>query len=157
MNNYQFFFFLAVSITALSLITLAVPSHAQSSPEKQLIDTSYGAFIFVQTFLHNSNGQLITYMATDTFTNIDSKLLENLLDSEANDKDPIITLEGKKYQVINRKLIIPYDKENVIASTIIAHSQEGKLKTVARFAHDGYPIEPGDKVTSIWTFIRPID
>jgi len=45
----------------------------------------------------------------------------------------------------------------VIASTILADSNVGKLTTVARFAHDGYPIVEGDKVHSIWTFLRPVE
>ncbi len=39
---------------------------------------------------------------------------------------------------------------------MLAHSQSGALKTVARFAHDGYPIIPGDKVQSVWTFLKPV-
>ena len=77
--------------------------------------------------------------------------------SEVSENDPIITINGKKFQVIKRKLTITYDKENVIASTILASTEDGSLRTVARFAHDGYPIVEGDKVHSIWTFLRPVE
>jgi len=83
--------------------------------------------------------------------------LENLLQTEESENDPIITINGENFQVIKRKLTITYDKENVIASTILASSNDGTLTTVARFAHDGYPIISGDKVHSIWTFLRPVD
>ncbi len=84
-------------------------------------------------------------------------VLQKLLEKEASEMDPIIEINGEKFQVIKRKLSITYDKENVIASTILADSTEGALTTVARFAHDGYPIVEGDKVHSIWTFLRPVE
>jgi len=116
-----------------------------------------GTFVFVQTLLENSNGQVVTYLTSDKFTDLNTISLQKLLDKEVSDKDPIIEINGEKFQVIKRKLSITYDKENVIASTILADSHEGTFTTVARFAHDGYPIIEGDKVHSIWTFLRPVE
>jgi len=113
--------------------------------------------IVVQTFVENSEGQLVTYLASDKFTDLNFAALDILLDSEASETDPLITINGKKFQVIQRSLTIPYDRENVIASTIMAHSQNDELVQVARFAHDGYPIINGDQVKSVWTFIRPYE
>jgi len=58
--------------------------------------------------------------------------------------------------VIKRGLSIPQEKENVIASTLLASIFSDKTIIIARFAHDGYPIIEGDIVTTIWTFIRPV-
>jgi len=114
-------------------------------------------FIFVQTFVHNSQGQMVTYLASEKFSYIDTTALTNLLNFEESDADKIIEINGKQFQIIKRRMVIPIDKENVIASTIIAHSTNGTLNMVARFAHDGYPILVGEKVTTVWTFIRPIE
>ncbi len=111
----------------------------------------------MQTLLENSDGQVVTYLTSDKFTDLNKAALEKLLDKEVSDKDPIIEINGEKFQVIKRKITITYDKDNVIASTILADSTEGVLTTVARFAHDGYPIVEGDKVHSIWTFLRPVE
>jgi len=100
---------------------------------------------------------VVTYLTSDKFTDLNKAALQKLLDKEVSEKDPIIEINGEKFQVIKRKLTITYDKENVIASTILADSTEGVLTTVARFAHDGYPIVEGDKVHSIWTFLRPVE
>jgi len=150
-------FFLAV-VTVIILVTSYTSySHAQSSfPPAELFSGLY-TFIFVQTLLENSNGQVVTYLTSDKFTDLDTDALEKLLDAEVSENDPIININGQKFQVIKRKLTITYDKENVIASTILAASDEGTLTNVARFAHDGYPIVSGDKVHSIWTFLRPVE
>jgi len=151
---------LQLLLTVVSVITLissvASISYAQSASNSPAFLTEFGTFIFVQTLLENSNGQVVTYLTSDKFTDLNTDALQKLLDKEASEKDPIIDINGQKFQVIKRKLTITYDKENVIASTILADSNEGSLTTVARFAHDGYPIVEGDKVHSIWTFLRPV-
>ena len=149
--------FLAIPIVIILIGSFTSYSHAQSSfPPTELLSGLY-TFIFVQTLLENSNGQVVTYLTSDKFTDLDADALEELLDTEVSENDPIININGQKFQVIKRKLTITYDKENVIASTILAHSVDGTLTTVARFAHDGYPIVSGDKVHSIWTFLRPLE
>jgi len=146
-----------VTIIAITIISLAGYSYGQSislQPSYSYQDSK--TFIFVQTFLRNSNGQLITYLGSDQFTDIDVVALESLLTLENTENDPIITINGQKYHVIKRGLTIPQEKENVIASTILASTHGGVTTWIARFAHDGYPIIEGDQVTTIWTFIRPI-
>jgi len=148
----KYFTLLAIPIVIILIGSFTSYSHAQSSfsPSERLFGLY--TFIFVQTLLENSDGQVVTYLTSDKFTDLNSDVLEKLPEN-----DPIININGQKFQVIKRKLTITYDKENVIASTILAHSVDGTLTTVARFAHDGYPIVSGDKVHSIWTFLRPLE
>jgi len=158
MNNKSNRLFLLIGvISTITVLSFSGYSYAQSIP-LQISNPSQESetFIFVQTFLRNSNGQLITYLGSDQFTDVDEFALEGLLTLEDTEKDPIITINGKKFKVIKRGLTIPQEKENVIASTILASTLGGETTFIARFAHDGYPIIEGDKVTTIWTFIRPI-
>jgi len=155
MKKYLLFSTLAMGIILIA--SFASFSFAQSSSNLPEFFSERDTFVFVQTLLENSDGQVITYLTSDKFTDLNKDALQKLLDKEVSEKDPIIEINGEKFQVIKRKLSITYDKENVIASTILADSNNNKLTTVARFAHDGYPIVEGDKVHSIWTFLRPIE
>jgi len=155
MKKYLLFSALAMSI--IFIASFASLSFAQSSANLPEFFSESDTFVFVQTLLENSDGQVVTYLTSDKFTDLNKDALQKLLDKEVSEKDPIIEINGEKFQVIKRKLTITYDKENVIASTILADSTEGVLTTVARFAHDGYPIVEGDKVHSIWTFLKPIE
>jgi len=155
MNRNLVFLMIIFSIGTLMILSFPSYSFAQTTPQEKTLLSEQRTFIFVQTFVRNSQGQLVTYLASDKFSFINMGALKNLLDFEESENDPIITINEKKFQVIKRQVTIPYEKENVIASTIIAHSTQGKLNMVARFAHDGYPLIPGDKVTTVWTFIRP--
>ncbi len=155
MKKYLLFSALVMGIIFIASFTSL--SFAQSSANLPEFFLERDTFVFVQTLLENSDGQMVTYLTSDKFTDLNKDALQKLLDKEVSEKDPIIEINGEKFQVIKRKLSITYDKENVIASTILADSHEGALTTVARFAHDGYPIVEGDKVHSIWTFLRPVE
>ena len=153
----KYLLFSALAMAVIFIASFASLSFAQSSANLPEFFSERDTFVFVQTLLENSDGQVITYLTSDKFTDLNKDALQKLLDKEVSEKDPIIEINGEKFQVIKRKLSITYDKENVIASTILADSNNNKLTTVARFAHDGYPIVEGDKVHSIWTFLRPIE
>ncbi len=155
MKKYLLFSALVMGI--IFVASFSSYSYAQSSPAKTDLVSESETFVFVQTLLENSDGKVVTYLTSDKFTDLNKAALEKLLEKEVSEKDPIIEINGEKFQVIKRKLTITYDKENVIASTILADSSNDKLTIVARFAHDGYPIVEGDNVHSIWTFLRPVE
>jgi len=155
MKKQLFLVLLVVPFLVGIIFSLTNSSYGQSEDENNFLSKTE-TFIFVQTFVENSDGELVTYLTSDKFSDLYLRELDILLESEVSEKDPIISIEGQKYQVIKRKQTISHDRENVIASTMLADSQNGALKTVARFAHDGYPIIPGDKVQSVWTFLKPV-
>ena len=119
-------------------------------------DIEKGLFIFVQTTVRNSDGQLINYLESSKFTNLSLELLGPFLDFEASrGDDPIVTINEKEYQVIRRVQSKTFTFDDLVASTILSDTVDGKLVMLARFAHDGYPVSNGDTLESMWTFIRP--
>ncbi len=113
-------------------------------------------FVFVQTTIRNSDGQLVTYLESSKFTDLNLELLGPFLDSEAaRGDDPIVTINGEEYQVIRRVQSKIFPSDDLVASTLLSNVVDGKLTMLARFAHDGYPVSEGDTLQSMWTFIRP--
>jgi len=154
--NKKYLLFLVCITAILSIISITELSYAQTQFSTKQLLSEDKVFIYVQTIVKNSEGQVLTYLTSHEFTNLDLDALEILLNSEASENDPVITVDGKKFQVLKRQTDVTYGKEDVIASTLLAHATDNKLNIVARFAHDGYPILVGEEVTSIWTFIRPV-
>ena len=116
-----------------------------------------GLFIFVQTTVRNSDGQLVAYLESSKFTHLELEELELFLDFEASrGNDPIVTINEEEYQVIRRVQSKTFGFEDLVASTMLSNSDEGKITLLARFAHDGYPVSSGDTLESIWTFVRPV-
>jgi len=115
-----------------------------------------GLFIFVQSTIRNSDGQLVTYLESSKFTDLNLELLGPFLDMETSrTNDPIVTINDKEYQFIRRVQSKTFPSEDLVASTILSDTIDGKLTMLARFAHDGYPVSAGDTLESMWTFIRP--
>jgi len=112
-------------------------------------------FVFVQSTIRNSDGQLVTYLESSKFTDLNLELLAPFLDGEAaRGDDPIVTINGEEYQVIRRAQSKTFDRDDLVASTLLSDVVGGKLTMLARFAHDGYPVSEGDILQSTWTFIR---
>lgn len=123
------------------------------------IQTNLGddIFVFVQTTVRNSDGNLVVYLESTKFSNLNISELNLFLDREAaNGDDPIITIDDKHYQIIRRMQTQPINSDGLVASTLLFFSVDGKPILLARFAHDGYPIVQGDTLQSIWTFVRPV-
>ncbi len=135
-------FAVAISFTSFSY------AQTQTSLEK-------GIFISVQSELRNSDGQLITFLESSKFTNLNLPSLNDFLDFEASlGNDPVVTIDGKNYQVIQRTRTITFDSDNVIGSTNLSDNLDGAEILLARFAHDGLPVVFGDSLKSTWTFVR---
>lgn len=148
--------FLISGVVLVGLISTINFSYSQSFEGP--VGSDRPILVFVETFVRNSDGQLITYLTSSKFTYVDWFALDTLLDNETNENDPVFELNGINYQLIRRQQVIAYDSESSIASTLLARTlDDGTPQIVARFAHDGYPILPGEQVTSIWTFIRPVN
>ncbi len=114
-------------------------------------------FIFVQSTVRNSDGVLVAYLESSKFTDLNKSGLETFLDFEASrGNDPVIAIDGQNYQVIRRVQSQSFDSDGLVASTILSDNVDGKNTGLARFAHDGYPVESGDTLESMWTFVRVV-
>ncbi len=134
------------------LIVISATNYSQAYQT----DIDKGLFIFVQSTIRNSDGQLVTYLESSKFTDLNLERLGSFLDFEtARANDPTVTINEKEYQVIRRVQTKTFPRDDLVASTILSDTIDGKLTMLARFAHDGYPVSPGDTLESMWTFIRP--
>ncbi len=135
-------------------IILLIPIGSSFAYQSNLGDD---VFIFVQSTVRNSDGTLVAYLESTKFTDLNLPELKSFLDFEASrGNDPVITIDGEKYQVIRRVQSQSFDSDGLVASTILSDAVDGKNIVLARFAHDGYSTVPGDTLESMWTFVRPV-
>jgi len=114
-------------------------------------------FILVQTSVRNSDGQLVVYLESSKFTELNKPALKSFLDFEASrGTDPIVTIDGENYQIIRRVQSQIFNSDGLVANTVLSDNIDGNPILLARFAHDGYPKTSGDSMESVWTFIRPV-
>lgn len=113
--------------------------------------------ILVQTTLRDSDGNLIAHLESNKFTDVNVSALNSFLDYQASfATDPVYEVGDKKFQLMKREMSVTIDKERVVASTLLIDARDERNTLLVRFAHDGFPVIPGDQVTSVWTFFREL-
>ena len=141
--------FLAVLmfIPPLSFAQLADHTFDTSIEEGQI-------YIIIQIQIRDSNGHLVGYIETDRITVNDLEFLSGILDelSENPKNTKIITIDGKKYEVIVEEHHARYSADFPLSMSNITTNDD---KIVVYANYDGSPIGKGDLVITTWTMIRP--
>jgi len=136
----------------ISFVLLFPSAFAQNSQPANL-----DVYIFVQTFVRNSDGVLVHYFENDKFTDKNLAALDIFMDLEAaRGNAPVYDIEGKKFQLIQRSKVLEIDSYQLVASTKLEDSTNPISTNLARYAHDGFFLTPGDQITQVWTFLRQI-
>ena len=136
----------------ISFILILPGAFAQNSEPASL-----DVYIFVQTFVRNSDGVLVHYFENDKFTDKNLAALDIFMDLEAaRGNAPVYDIEGKKFQLIQRSKVLEIDSYQLVASTKLEDSTNPISTNLARYAHDGFFLTPGDQITQVWTFLRQI-
>jgi len=136
---------LAITITLSSIL---VVTYAQIDEDHET--STYDVVLYTQFEYRDSNGQLFAY--TQEFNPFiqDMDALNNFLDTAPKQ----ITKKVGKYEVITTQGTIKYDRTTTSSKTTLGDVVEGKYVIYAVADHDGYPVIPGDTLTTTWTAIR---
>ncbi|MGI0082466.1 MAG: hypothetical protein ACREAG_04095 [Nitrosopumilaceae archaeon] len=137
-----------IAVIFVLLVPAVLDTYAQSS---ESVNTTF--FIFVQTQVRNSDGQLVAYLEANKIAIIQPEKLDKFLDSK-----PIISIiaSGKQdFELIQVDVEKQVEESDVISKTVLGTMENDIPVLLAVSDHDGYPIASGDTVTSIWTVIRP--
>jgi len=143
--------FLIISVILISFVLLLPGAFAQNELKSDSV------YIFVQTFVRNSDGILVHYFENDKFTDKNLAALDVFLDYEASRGNaPTYDIEGKNFQLIQRSKVLEIDSFQLVASTKLEDTENPISEFLVRYAHDGFFLTPGDEVTQVWTFFREI-
>lgn len=146
-----------MKVVLIALFLLMSFVTTQYSYAQNPLDQNRDVYIFVQTFVRNSDGVLVHYFENDKFTDKNLVALNVFLDSEAERGNaPVYDIEGTKFQLVQRSKTLEIESFQLVASTKLEDSANPISKLLARYAHDGFFLNPGDKTTQIWTFFREI-
>jgi len=145
--------YIPILLIGILSITLVISSSFAQNSQPASLDV----YIFVQTFVRNSDGVLVHYFENDKFTDKNLAALEVFLDFEATrGSAPIHEIDGKTFQLIQRSKVIEIDSFQLVASTKLEDSTNPISKFLVRYAHNGFFLTPGDETTQVWTFFREI-
>ena len=114
-------------------------------------------FMFVQVTLRNSDGNLVTYMESNKFFDVNKKIMNDSLDHFSSSMEiPIFELDGAKFQVFLIEAITEFDSSTMFANAYYNVTVDDRTYSAARYQFDSFLTSPGDEITAIWTVARLI-
>ena len=140
---------LAIAFAFVLMVSFA-NSYAQS-PQNNLA-------IHVQVKVENSGGALVAYLETDKVIITDYANMNALLDSNSPIlHKKIISIGNQKYELIKATGVLVHTEATIVSENLISAQGGSSAPELLGIAdHDGYPVLPGDKVTTYWTILRPV-
>ena len=112
-------------------------------------------FMFVQVTLRNSDGNLVTYMESNKFFDVDKKIINDSLDHFSSSMEiPIFELDDTKFQVFIIESDTEFDSSTMFANAYYNVTIDDRTYSAARFQFDSFLTSPGDEVTAVWTIAR---
>lgn len=133
-------------VISFMIASLATNSYAQPSEQPSQV------FLFVQTQIRNSDGQLIAYLEANKIFIADLDSLNKHLDTLAPQQ--ILSKAGQNYDLFKIDIQNKITSQTVTSRTALGAVLGGKEVVLAYSDHDGYLLVPGDTVRWTWTVIR---
>ena len=112
-------------------------------------------FMFVQVTLRNSDGNLVTYMESNKFFDVDKKIINDSLDHFSSSMEiPIFELNNTKFQIFIIESTTEFDSSTMFTNVYYNVTIDDRTYSAARFQFDSFLTSPGDEVTAVWTIAR---
>jgi len=164
------FYILSVIIFSILLIPVSFANAAEVLPDIEFSDAIFSSethdpdleiYIFVQVVQRDSNGTVVSFLQSDKMTDLNPNTLNYYVDSRAQIMDiPVYNFGGQLVQAYGEKFTVTQEIKDITASTLLVvevhdeNSNDVKRQLAARFAHDGFVMEPGDVVETHWFIAR---
>ncbi len=144
---------ISYTLCIFSLITISIFSSEAFAQIPQSEDDIF--FIFVQVTLRNSNGDLVAYMESQKFFDVNKKIINDSLDHFSSSMEiPIFQLNDVNFQVFIIESSAEFDSNTMFANAYYDVTIDERTYSAARFQFDGFLTSPGDEVTAVWTIAR---
>ena len=113
--------------------------------------------IYAQIEVQDSSGNLVAYIETPRVTIYYPDQLNEQINENMNMfKRSLVNVGGQNLEILQVNDTAVHTSPTIVTLNIIsASTPSGKIGLAAAY-HDGYPVVPGDKVTTYWTIIRSV-
>ena len=152
---------LLVLSTGSSFAQTVGPSQQTVGPQPQTAGPQQTAIsqqivgVYAQVEVHDSSGNLVSYLETSRVTVIDPARFNQLIDQNMNlFKSTIINVGGQNIEILKVNDTVVHHSPTIVSQNLISVNTSNGGEVLVTANHDGYPVVTGDKVTTYWTIIR---
>lgn len=147
--------FLALVIGSLLVLSTG-SSFAQTVGPQQIVTPQQQIVgVYAQIEIQDSSGNLVSYFETSHTTILDPVRFNQLIGQNMDlFKSTIINVEGQNLEILKVNDTFVHHSPTIVSQNLISVNTSHGIEVLVTADHDGYPVIPGDKVTSYWTIIR---
>lgn len=148
---------LLVLSTGVSFAQTVRPLQQTVGPQPQATGSSQQSLlgIYAQIKVQDSSGNLVAYIETPRVTIYHPDQLNSLIDSNMGMFNRnVVNAGGQDLEILQVNQTTTHQSFTIVSLNLISASTPNGQVTLAAADHDGYPVAPGDKVTTYWTIIR---
>ncbi|MDE1764098.1 MAG: hypothetical protein KGH88_07615 [Thaumarchaeota archaeon] len=146
---------LSVLSTGSSFAQTVGPQPQIAGPQQQIVASQQIVGVYTQIEVQDSSGNLVSYFETSHTTITDPTRFNQLIDQNMDlFKSTIINVEGQNLEILKVNDTFVHHSPTIVSQNFISVNTSHGTEVLVTADHDGYPVIPGDKVTTYWTIIR---
>ncbi len=137
-----------VSILGVSSIGM---SFAQTvGPQQQQV-----LGIYAQIVIRDSSGNLVSYLETSNVRINDPSQFNQIIDDNIGQfKRTVVTTTSGDIEILQVNETFVHPSPTIVSLNLISLKTAEGPKTLVIADHDGFPVIPGDRMTTYWTIVR---
>ena len=147
---------LLATIAAVVLVSSVGASLAQTAgPQPQQQQQVLG--IYAQVEVRNSDGTLVSYLETSNVRISDPAQFNKVVDSEIGQfKRTVVNTAGGQVEILQVNETYVHKSPTIVSLNLITLETKDGPKNLVVADHDGFPVVPGDRMTTYWTIVRSV-
>ncbi|MGI0088437.1 MAG: hypothetical protein ACREBI_10860 [Nitrosotalea sp.] len=111
--------------------------------------------VYAQIVVHDSTGNLVSYLETDRVKIVDPETFSQLINSNINlFQRSLTSVGGHEIEILKVNDSIVHASPTIVSLNLVSETTPNGKQNFVFADHDGYPVVPGDRVTTYWTIIR---
>lgn len=128
-------------------------SFAQTSgpqqPQQQLLG------IYAQIVITDSSGNLVSYLETSNVRIGDPTQFNQIIDENMGQfKKTVVSTSSGDVEILQVNDTLVHQSPTIVSLNLISLKTPAGPKTLVVADHDGFPVVPGDRMTTYWTIVR---
>ncbi len=140
----------AFIICSAMVSTMGVAFAQTAGPEPQQV-----LGIYAQIKVEDSAGNLVSYLETSNMRINDASQFNQIIDENINQfKKTPVNVGGQDIEILQVNESRVLQSSTIISLNIISLKTPSGPKVLVVANHDGFPVAPGDKMTTYWTIVR---
>ena len=118
-------------------------------PQQQLLG------IYAQVVITDSSGNLVSYLETSNVRIGDPTQFNQIIDENMGQfKKTVVSTSSGDVEILQVNDTLVHQSPTIVSLNLISLKTPAGPKTLVVADHDGFPVVPGDRMTTYWTIVR---